>query len=192
VKFAYTLDGKRKQETLERGQTFALRLSPDQLRGLQAEAVEGLVGVSTLFLAPLAPDDVTPDPAVTVARRIEAVDGGAIEEGKLVRVTLDWDIGQSALDGCYQVSDLLPSGLRPVTRFRHWDSVGFLESYPYAVVGQRVSFCVNKGMKTFYRPIVYYARVIGRGTYLAEPAIIQSQKAPESINITPGEMIEIR
>jgi hypothetical protein len=192
VTFEYTLDGKRTRETLERGETFALRLSPEQLRALEPEPVEGPVGVSTLFLAPLARVDVTPDPALRVTRRIEAVGGGAIEEGKLVRVMLDWDIGTAALDGCYQLSDLLPSGLRPVTRFRHWDTVGFQPAYPYAVQGQRVSFCVDKGMKAFYRPIAYFARVVSRGTYLAEPAIIQSQKAPESISITPAETVEIR
>ncbi len=192
VTIEYTLDGARKRESLGRGETFALRLSPDQLRDLEPAAVDGQVGVSTLFLAPLAPDDVAPDPAVSVTRRIEAVDGGPVEEGKLVRVTLHWDLSPAALDSCYQVSDLLPSGLRPVTRFHHWDTVGVLEMYPYAVLGQRVSFCIHKGMKAFYRPIVYYARVVSKGTYLAEPAIIQSQKAPESINITPAETIEIR
>jgi hypothetical protein len=47
-------------------------------------------------------------------------------------------------------------------------------------------------MKLYYLPVIYYARVISRGNYLAEPAIIQSQEAPESINITPAETIEIR
>jgi alpha-2-macroglobulin len=190
VTFEYTLNGERKRESLERGATFALRLSPEQLRDLAPVAVDGPVGVSTLFLAPLAPSDVKPDPAVSVTRRIEAADGGVIAEGKLVRVTLDWDVGPAALDGCYQVSDLVPSGLRPVTRYRRWDTLGAV--YPYAVLGQRVSFCVSKEMKLFYQPIVYYARVVSKGTYVAEPAIIQSQKAPESINLSLPETIEIR
>jgi len=42
------------------------------------------------------------------------------------------------------------------------------------------------------RPLVYYARVIGKGTYTAEPAVIQSQKAAESINLTGSLPVEIR
>jgi hypothetical protein len=189
--FEYMLDGSRKRATLEKGETLALRVSPEQLRALAPRAIEGQLGVTTLFLAPLDPHSITPDTDVSVSRRIEAVDGGAIEEGKLVRITIDWSVSPAALDGCYQVSDLLPSGLRPVTRLRNWDLVSF-QWYPYAVRGQRVSFCVSKDAMAHYLPIVYYARVVNKGTFLAEPAIIQSQKAPESINLTPAQTIEVR
>ena len=33
-----------------------------------------------------------------------------------MRVTLNYVLGPTAVDGCYQVSDLLPSGLKPVTQ----------------------------------------------------------------------------
>jgi hypothetical protein len=187
----YHLDGQRHEATLKRGETVRLRLTPSQLQELAPRAIEGNVGISTFFLAPFDPASVTPDPAVSVRRRIEAVGGGPIEDGKLVKVTLDYDVGPQALDGCYQLSDLAPSGLRPVTRFRQWD-VGPDASFPYALQGQRISFCVGKYLPQYYQPVMYYARVVGKGMYLAEPAIIQSQKAPESINLTPSETIEIR
>jgi hypothetical protein len=38
---------------------------------------------------------------------------------------------------------------------------------------------------------VYYARVTGRGEFDAEPAIIQSQKAPESLGLSASERIVI-
>jgi hypothetical protein len=192
VRVAYRVDRKRKEAKLERGDSLTLRLTPAQLRDLQPEAIEGNAGVSTFFLAPFEASGITVDPAVSVRRRIEAVDGGTIADGKLVRVTLDWEITAQAVDGCYQVSDLLPSGLRPVTRVYRWLPDATSASYPYAVQGQRVSFCVYKTPPPYYRPLVYYARVLGKGAYLAEPAIIQSQKAAESINLTPGERIEIR
>ncbi len=52
-----------------------------------------------------------------------------------------------------------------------------------------MSFCVDK---LDPRPtIIYYARVTGRGEFEAEPAIIQSQKAPESINLSAPEKVVI-
>ena len=94
------------------------------------------------------------------------------------------------MDDCYQVSDMLPSGLRPVTRL--WEQ-GIMETnvwYPYFVEGQRVSFCVYRDLNV--KTIVYYARVIGTGTYTAEPAVMQSQQAQESIGVTGALEVEIR
>lgn len=42
------------------------------------------------------------------------------------------------------------------------------------------------------KTIVYYARVIGTGTYTAEPVVMQSQQAQESIGITGSLEVEIR
>jgi hypothetical protein len=90
------------------------------------------------------------------------------------------------------VSDLLPSGLKAVTRLYAWGirwPGGPPVYYPYAIEGQRVSFCVYKSDP---RPtIIYYARVTGRGEFEAEPAIIQSQKASESINLSAPEKVVI-
>ena len=192
VRFAYTLDGQRTEEQLERGSGLALLLAPEELGSLNIEAIEGTLGVAASFLAPFDPGSVQPDPALSVARTYEGQpeDGATIEEGDLVRITISYELGEQAVDGCYQVSDLLPSGLQPVTRLREWGIEDTSVNYPYAIEGQRVSFCVYKGGRQL--PIVYYARVMGTGTYTAEPAVIQSQKAPESINITGALPVEIR
>jgi len=192
----YTLDGERRRAELARGESLVLRLMPDQLAALQPSVVEGAAGINTFFLAPFDPASVTADPAVNVTRRIESVTGEPIAEGALARVTLTWSLTSQAVSGCYQVSDLVPSGMRPVMRPYAWDIQGlpgYLSdwTYPYAVEGQRISFCVYAS-DPYKRPIVYYARVLGKGMYTAEPAIMQSQKAPESIAITPAETVEIQ
>ena len=198
VRFAYTLHGQRTEEDLERGSSLALLLTPEELRDLNLEALEGTLGIATSFLAPFDPDSVQPDPAVSVSRSYggQTADRATIEEGELVRITIAYKLGPQAIDGCYQVSDLLPSGLKPITRLYQWATpedqggiTGYVD-YPYAIEGQRVSFCVYRDSKQL--PLVYYARVIGKGTYTAEPAVIQSQKAPESINLTGSLPVEIR
>jgi hypothetical protein len=191
VRFAYTLDGKRSEEKLERGRSFVLLVTPDELPDLTLEALEGTLGVVSSFLAPLEPDSVQPDPAVSISRSYggQPEERVTIEEGDLVVISITYKLGPQAVDGCYQVSDLLPSGLKPITREYEWGITG-TTSYPYAIEGQRVSFCVYKQGRQW--PLIYYARVIGKGTYVVEPAVIQSQKAPESINLTGSFPLEIR
>ncbi len=191
VRFAYTVEGRREERELERGQSLALLLTPEELDALDLEALEGTLGVTTSFLAPFEPEDVGTDPEIALSRTYQGQsDGITLLEGDLVRVTLSYELGAKAEDGCYQVSDLLPSGLRPVTDLWAGGVTDIDVSYPYAVDGQRVSFCAFRQGRQ--KPIVYYARVIGKGEYTAEPAVIQSQQTPESINFTESMLVEIR
>jgi hypothetical protein len=191
VRFAYTLDGQRKEVELKGGESLALLLSADELAALDPEPLEGQVGVATFYLAPLDLAATEKDPAVAITRLFQGPSGGplVLREGELVRVVLNYTLGPQALDGCYQISDLLPSGLKAVTRLRAWGITESGVSYPYLIDGQRVSYCVDKLRPD--RTIIYYARVTGRGEFEAEPAIIQSQKAPESINLSASEKVVI-
>ena len=198
VRFAYTLDGERQEVTLERGRAFALELTPQQLADLRLEALEGEVGVASSFAVPFDAADVVTDPDISVSRRYEGggPQGLSITEEALVRITLDYQLGPQALDGCYQVTDMLPSGLKavsqPYTRLSAEGESPFPSdlSYPYRIEGQRVSFCLWKDIP--YRPIIYYARVVSAGQYTAEPATIQSMKSAESFNLSAPDTVEIR
>jgi hypothetical protein len=201
VRFAYTLDGEREEVTLERGRTFALQLTPEQLADLQLEALEGQVGVASSFAAPFDPAEIATDSEISVSRRYEGggPEGVSITEEALVRITLDYELGPQALDGCYQVTDMLPSGLkavtRPATRLSTQDESPLLRSdvwYPYRIEGQRVGFCAWKDRDSPHKTIIYYARVVSAGEYIAEPATIQSMKSAESFNLSAPYTVEIR
>jgi alpha-2-macroglobulin len=192
VKVRYTTGGQTHDAQLERGQSVTLQLNPDELQALNLQVTEGTAGVSTSYQAPLDPTGVKTDPAVSITRAYPGESNGSVtlHDGDLVPITLTWDLTAQAVDGCYQVSDLLPSGLKPVTRL--WEQ-GVTQTgvwYPYFVEGQRVSFCVSPGSTN--HTILYYARVIGTGTYTAQPAIIQSQKSSESINLTGATQVTIQ
>jgi hypothetical protein len=191
VRFAYTLDGQRKETELKGGESLALLLSSEQLAALKPEPLQGQVGVATFYLAPRDAAAIEKDPDVAITRLFEGPGGGplVLRDGELVRVLLNYTLGPQALDGCYQVSDLLPSGLKAVTRPYAWGITDPNAFYPYLIEGQRVSFCTYKS--DLRRSIIYYARVTGRGEFDAEPAIIQSQKAPESINLSAAERLVI-
>jgi len=197
VRFAYQRDGKRREAKLERGGSLAMSLTAKQLQELQPEPLAGNVGVASFYLAPFEPEEAVTDPDVSISRRFELADepGNVYNDDSVVRIVIDWKLGAQALDGCYQVTDILPSGLKPITRLAAWGNAGggAIGRYgvsPYQVEGQRVSFCVGKS--PWQRPIVYYARVIGKGKYTGEPAIIQSMRSAESFNLTPADSVQIR
>ncbi len=188
VRFAYWLDGKRHEDSLERGASLSMSLTPEQLRDLRPEPLQGEVGIASFYLATFQPDAVQVDSDISVSRRFElsVEPGNVYHDDSLVRVVIDWSLSAQALDGCYQVSDLLPSGLKPITRYAAWG--GFAGAYQ--VDGQRVNFCVWKSSPQ--TPIVYYARVVGKGDYTAEPAIIQSMRSSDSLNLTAPDRVQVR
>jgi hypothetical protein len=61
--------------------------------------------------------------------------------------------------------------------------------YPYAIEGQRVRFCVDKGTT---RPLVYFARVSAPGTYRADPVLVQSLRSPALFGVSPPADITVR
>jgi hypothetical protein len=103
---------------------------------------------------------------------------GAVTTGELVQVRLNVTIDPDAPKGCYEVTDVLPSGLAPVvapwTYYIDWDSRQFIP--PYSVEGQRVSWCIDPEAPR--KPLGYAARIVTPGTYRWEPAVVQSLQDP--------------
>lgn len=188
---SYTAFGKRETLELSEGSSVSLILTAAQRKALTLEVTQGRIGVATSYLAPFSPKEVKADPQATVTRTLDGESTGTLllEDGDLVRIELVWSLGPKAFDGCYMIADVLPSGLRPVARpFER----GIEEpvSYPYSVEGHRVSWCAYQSMTD--RVIVYYARVIGTGTFTVEPATIQSLTGPELITLTRSMKVGIK
>jgi hypothetical protein len=102
-------------------------------------------------------------------------------------VDINYNISGPILSGCYQVKDNLPSGLRAVSNPSKYVSDKDLW-YVYQNTGQTISFCATKANN---KTIKYYARVVSKGGFLADPAIIQHQKAQNVINFTPAQTVNI-
>jgi hypothetical protein len=187
VKFSYMLNGERREETLENGRSFSLVVSPPQLASLDAQAIEGRVGVATYFRAPFDPASAQVDPDVSITRVIDNGGDGVISPNDVVTVRLDYTLGPQSLDGCYEIVDIAPSGLRPITQPRRYIQGDFL-LWPYRIDGQAVHFCASKGAAY---PAEYWARVVTPGAYTAEPATIQSMQSAQSFNLTESQTVDI-
>lgn len=194
VSFTINIGNKQITQTLDRGRTFTISLTPEEIDELKFSNISGQVGVVSSFDKPATASSLSTSPFVSVTR--EYYVGGkktdTFSQNDIVEVVLRYTVNRDSLDGLYEIIDILPSGLsiltRPYSRGIRYDCT---TRYPHLVNGQKASFLIGKN---YYpncgRQIKYFARVIGPGSYIAEPATIQSLKSDEIINISgSGEVI---
>ena len=192
VSFTYNLNGKEVKNTLANDQILKLQLSGPELKNIKFSAVHGQVGLTGIYTVPLIAAAVKKDSNIALLREysVDNQPKNEFRESDLVKVTLKYRFGPQSLDGCYQVSDLLPSGLKIVNQTYSRGLQNENVWYPYAVTNQKVDFCVYRGDED--KPITYYARVVSGGDYLGESAVIQSLRSAESLNLSPATAIKIK
>jgi hypothetical protein len=191
VSFAYTLDGKKTSKKLENGEVYKLELSPANLSAITFQDISGNIGLTSSFSTPLDPKTALVDPSVQVGRSysVRGKDTNSFARTDLIKITLPVSYTEVSQDGCYQVTDILPSGLRPITSVYSFGLDTSNIWYPYEINGQKVSFCIGKGNKN---NINYYARVVSAGDYKAESALIQSLISPSVYNLSPSGSISVK
>jgi hypothetical protein len=172
ARLAHAVGGEEKAVDIEAGGALSLTLTPAQAAALTARTLAGRVGVAVSWDDPVDPAGLAQDASLTLTRTIQPT--GTVPADRLVEVTLTATFGPQAIDGCYTLVDVLPSGLAPLGE-----------------PGQRVAFCVAPG-RDRTDSVTYRARVVMPGTYRWEPAILQLARAGESPALTPATEIEIR
>ena len=194
--FAYTIGETRETVALDPGDTFHLSLAPMQFAALTIEPLSGRVGVTTSWAESVKPSAVPKDPDIKISRKITP--SGTVGAAKLVRVDLTVELGPKAPTGCHLVTDLVPSGLVPVGHLEGWvdpnqeEVVRRTVDYPFAQVGQRVSFCAERTAKSRVAHLRYFARVVTTGTYAWEPAIAESRTKAGRAALTGATVVRIR
>lgn len=180
-RFAWTVDGERHEITLKPGGSYALALTERQVATLKLERLEGDLAVATSWSAAGTPPSST---GVQVQRTV--VPGTNATDHQLVRVVIDVTFGTQPVNGCYRLTDLVPSGLAPMSPSLSWGDEGLEGSVNWAweIEGQVVSWCASPSDRS--HSYAYTARVISPGTYQWEPAVLQSELAPTLGASTPA------
>lgn len=194
VGFSYSLNGQTVSKSLQPRDSFTLALTPAELAAIRFAGVQGEVGVTVRYQAPLDPGTVQKDPDYSVTRSIK-VDGkpagATLAPGDLVQVTLSYKLAGSAPDGGFVVVDYLPSGLRLVQRPFQWGNkseTGEWYNWPIEVDGQRLVFWADPKQ----RPITYYARVASPGQYTAEQPALAHNLSGKIYGLGQREQVSIQ
>ncbi len=193
---SYELDGQKKEIKLT-DSSYSFQLPSEMADKVKFTAVTGDVGISTRYTLPLDPATVEKDKDISLKREY-LVNGEVTDhfsQNDMVEVRLYPNFYTNAILGDYQITDILPSGLAPVTRT--YDPSGKTDChtwYPYDTDGQMVKYRIDRYWDRNYCGgdfIRYYARVKTLGTYRAENAIIQSSVNPDYINYSSDQTITI-
>jgi hypothetical protein len=183
VSFTFKIGDRIEQVELNRGKSYRLSLSVDELKQLTFGDIIGPVGVTSLYENPSIVEDMkVVSPLVSIARQyfVNGESKNTFKENSLVEVSLNVNIAQDAPGDSYQVTDILPSGLKIVTNpYSRNGNYAHCLCYPYEINGQKNKFYFGKSWMNDkcagrYK---YYARVISPGIYTAEPATIESMYA---------------
>ena len=198
--FSYTVGGKRHVVDLGQGGSFWLELTPAQRAGFSAKVRSGRVSVAVTFEAPVEVASIARDPSVRIERVV--IPSPPIPSRAPVEVMLRVTFDALALERCYWVTDIAPSGLVPTDR---WLALG-MGAYdseaegPWWVDGNRVGFCAcpsrgdpasgDPGRRTV--EMAYWARVVMPGTFRWEPALIHASGVTDRGAVIPETTVEIR
>ena len=157
------------------------------------------MSVAVTFEAPVDVASIARDPSVRIERVV--VPSSPISSRAPVEVMLRVTFDALALDRCYWVTDIAPSGLVPTDR---WLSLGMGDydseaEGPWWVDGNRVSFCAcpdralaaeDTGRRTV--EMAYWARVVMPGTFRWEPALIHASGVTDRGAVIPETTVVIR
>ncbi len=183
--FKLTIDGHSETIALEHGKTHRVSVTPEERESIKISGISGDVGMMSYYEVPLV--EARESHRYLDIRREYFVSGQqttSFSEGDFVEVRVYPQFDANAHEGRYQITDLLPSGMKLVTSpYRAGlNTKGKSIRYPYQVDGQRVKFSTygRANWKANYKPYFsYYVRVANPGTYVAEPMMIQSADIPD-------------
>jgi len=174
VRFTYVLDGARNEVTLKGSEVFALALKPEEAEKISFESVDENIVMAVSY--PGKVEDLgKSDDNLALVRSYTAVNSksrGSVEPGQIVKVEITPKFTESSPEGFYEITDILPAGLRYVKPLQYDTKV----CYPIERNGQKVVFAYYYNKKSPQKSIVYFARAAVPGTYTADRAVMKHSR----------------
>jgi|LSQX01.1.fsa_nt_gb hypothetical protein len=105
-------NGLLKNVTIEKNKACIIDMTVEELKAANFETVTGDVGVCAAFIGSAADVVDRNSNFVSLQKIIAPVDGTAITQSSLVKITLIPTFSQDAPKGWYELSDYIPTGMR--------------------------------------------------------------------------------
>ena len=191
------VDGTTRRVEVSAAEPTWITLTPAQVASASITPVSGSVLVTTRWEAPLDAASLHRDGVTTFTRTVDPT--GTVPIDGLVTVEFTVELAGGLDQGCWQVTDLVPSGLAPVWSGSNWyrnqdedeESGVAVTVGPWSIQGQRVDFCVARDPRQPVQHLRYVARVVTPGTYRWEPSVIQSSIVLEHGMVLPARELVI-
>ena len=188
--FAYVVEGRRTVVALAPGEAMTVSLTESQRAGMRLQPIEGQVAIVAKWTSPVSTAALRPNADLALTRTVPASPISTDRE-VMVELTARFKAG-APQTGCYEVVEVVPSGLAPLPGW-FGEEPGGTWSSPSSVLGQEVTFCVANVPKLGgVARMRYLARIVTPGGYVWEPAIMQLVGAPDLLAFAPSNRIEIR
>lgn len=226
-KFTYTYMGETKEVTLEPGKIEYKDIPSKNIGDFKIVSVTGDMALLSIFKKTPTGSEST-DPNLKISRKyynsngsqnISSLNGaqsGTTTSGTqnsalsgitqvntfaiddVVKVELTVEFATKAVDGSYEISDYVPSGLKPIENtWLYGVERSFSDNWYGNINGQKISFNLYNFNNSVYsqdgsKTITYYARVVSPGTYIAESPIIQGYGNSAGMNFGERAVVVIR
>jgi len=187
---------------LSKGQSFQLTMSDQETQSLTFNEVKGKVRAISYYEAYADPAKMSVSNAVGLDRQylVNGKETTEFKEGDLVVVRLTPRFTAAAPDQAYQAVEYLPSALKPIVRDYNLDVQPATECdpiwYPVKTTDEAVYFNIGKWFeksdRCSQRTINFRARVIGKGSFKAQPAALQSLDDLNIINLSKERTILVK
>lgn len=168
--FTYLLNGLEQKVELKGHENFELLLKPGEADKIAFKDIRGDIAVAASFsgkvkdIGELA-DNISLTRSYLSSGRLT----DKFEQSQLVQVVLTPKFSESAPEGFYEITDVLPAGMRYV----RYGQAGVKTCYPMEQSGQKVVFGYYYSKKEPRQSIVYFARAAVPGTYTADHAVMK-------------------
>lgn len=200
--FSYKTLNSSGDVDLSEGGGFWLYLSEDDLNSLTFSKVSGQPVAISFYEESVNPASLVKNNDLKIQRQylVDNSETSEFKEGSLVLVRLSQKIGQRLPDDSYEIIDYLPAGLRPMTAV-YEPSMSSNDGcnpvwYPTKVVDNAVYFQTGKWFESSKdcpkKTMNYYARVVNKGEFRAQPVLIQSIEHEQILNISDEKKVKIK
>jgi hypothetical protein len=170
-KFTYELDGKKKDVELKKTDKYRIQLTAKSLGSIKFTNIDGDISVTSTFNGPIKDSITEENKLVRINRQYNGKNTNSLKQSDVVSITIIPEFSKAAPDGYYEITDVLPCGLRYV------DGKEYVENryYPDEVSGQKVTFTIyySKNNKDKKKEIKYFARAVSPGEFTADSAFIK-------------------
>lgn len=207
--FTVEVNGRKENVSLDKNKVFRLVLTPEALQNIKFSNIKGDVAVTSSYTASITNFSEDTNKLVRIKRTYSVVNPAlsdsnrwqlqgsdplqqfVFRQSQLVKITLEPEFAENAPDGYYEITDILPSGLR----FTSADDRYNLGCYLSETGGQKVvfGFYYNKNSKDGFgqRSISYYARAVTPGQFTADYTYIRHTQADFS-GFAEKALVEIK